>query len=154
MIKLYSYDLTRNKFDIKNKGASTLKRKLIKEKNSTCYICSEIFERGLELEHKIPVYLGGHLFDESNVDIVCIKCHQRKTVIDKAVIEILKKSNIIWSGSIGIISIFPLEELHSIYKKYYGMITLANQSHKIWFEGSNGKDYQIDIIESNRQEKK
>ena len=49
----------------------------------------------LELEHKIPVFVGGHLFEKENIDLICSKCHGEKTILDKKIIKILKEFKLI-----------------------------------------------------------
>lgn len=35
--------------------------------------------RGFEVDHLVPVYKGGSIFDESNLQVLCVDCHRKKT---------------------------------------------------------------------------
>jgi hypothetical protein len=77
--------------NIRGKKPSTntvRQRKIIKE-NDKCYICNNIFRKNnLEIEHKIPLCIGG---DIENIGISCIECHKYKTKRDLLYIYFLKK---------------------------------------------------------------
>jgi len=67
MITIYNYTTQRNKVFIKGKNAISLKKELFEKRGNQCYLCNRGFELNrLELEHKVPVILGGHLFDNKN----------------------------------------------------------------------------------------
>jgi 5-methylcytosine-specific restriction endonuclease McrA len=34
---------------------------------------------GFEVDHIVPVYKGGSVFDESNLQVLCVYCHRKKT---------------------------------------------------------------------------
>ncbi|KKK54580.1 hypothetical protein LCGC14_3083260, partial [marine sediment metagenome] len=113
MKKIYSYNKGRNKLP-KGNGVETVKKKLYLQ-HPYCSFCGEEFFsiRRLQLEHTIPVEIGGHLFEEGNVNLVCIKCHHKKTLIDKETIIIIKKMGYIIKGTDN--SLVPLKTLRKLY---------------------------------------
>lgn len=119
-IIVYEYWTARNKGTV---SMSKLKKEFIKFKGLRCYLCNDNFtnDRQLELEHKIPVILGGRIFDKNNMDLVCIKCHQKKSVIDRHIVFALRSMRLIWGNYI-ISSILTLNEIEEFYKKYYDKI--------------------------------
>ena len=39
---------------------------------------------GLEADHILAISLGGMCFDEENLQTLCVRCHAKKTITDKA----------------------------------------------------------------------
>jgi hypothetical protein len=152
MEKLYSYSTSRNKFPMKKKLPNYLKNQLFSEKEGLCYICKEKFElRKLEFEHKVPVILGGHLFDKENVDLICQKCHQQKSLADRKVIKLMRDLKMIW-GNYPMYSFYPLHKLKEFYILFFGLWKDSSNFHKIWVEGNSGEDYKEIIQTENRAE--
>lgn len=151
MEKIYCYSTNRGKFQKEGKTASALKKQLSFEKGNFCYLHTNDKEfklSQLQLEHKIPVELGGHLFAPENIELACDKCHREKTQIDKAIIKSLKNLKIIWNSGDGeIYSIFTPKELEEIYYK----LKKGFSSYKIYTDGTNGIDYEQILIKSNRE---
>jgi hypothetical protein len=147
METLYYFNIGRNKSSIKNKSVSVLKRELTEKNGKRCYLCEKDFKNGdfLELEHKIPVCVGGKVFCKSNLGLVCSKCHSKKTKIDLDVIFIMKK--LIFNKQN---SMYPLEFLRGKYKELFNLAYESNNKFKIWYEGSNGEDYYNSFDGSNR----
>lgn len=146
MINIYRYSVSRNKFNIKGKLPKELKRQILQEKGNFCYLCGNQFsENFLELEHKIPVMLGGHLFNKENLGLVCKKCHPKKTVIDKKIIKRLKDLKIIW-GDYQMYSIYSLKKLEEIYL----LLKQGVSSFEIYWNGTNKIDYQEIFQDLNR----
>ena len=114
----YSYCINRNKGPI---SQSKLKKEIILEKKGVCYLCNNSFldrKHILELEHKIPVMLGGKIFDKNNLDIICLNCHKGKTIADKRIIHSLKVLKIL-EGSYEMTSLFTFEELEEFYLRVF-----------------------------------
>jgi len=148
MITIYNYTTQRNKVFIKGKNAISLKKELFEKRGNQCYLCNRGFELNrLELEHKVPVILGGHLFDNNNIALVCIKCHNEKTLQDKLIIKRLRDLHIIW-GEYQMFSIYPISQLKEIYL----LLKEGGRLYKIWANGIYGIDYQQILQHSNRNE--
>lgn len=147
MIQVYSFQTSRGKFKYTGKTPSALKKELFNLSNK-CYLCNNEFElRQLELEHKIPVELGGHLFSYENVSLCCIKCHRKKTIIDKRVIHFLKSIKIIFSKGE---SFLPLNELHEKYNYLFDLTKKGLRNYDTWLYGSSKEDYIQNVTEENR----
>ncbi len=150
MITLYEFSTERNKFQIKGKTAGSLKTQLIKTKGYYCYVCGKEFSKGrLQLEHKIPVMVGGHLFDETNVELICPLCHIKKTILDRKIIRILKDLKII-SGKYIIHSAYPIEEIKSFYKQFLEIYKKNCLSEEEQMKGKMNIDYLHKWQEDNR----
>jgi len=150
MINLYHYNTDRNKFSIKNKTASTIKKELYKEGNS-CYLCNNNFAyTQLELEHKIPVEVGGHLFRRDNVALVCKRCHIKKTSLDKAAIFSIKKDKIL-GGKFQTYSFYPIEKVIKFFIERKKLISFIREQQEIYEWGANGEDYKQVFQEDNRE---
>lgn len=52
-------------------------REILLTDNPICAICDE--EPAMELDHIIPLHEGGDQDDESNLQGICIPCHEIKT---------------------------------------------------------------------------
>lgn len=158
MIKVYYYYVERNKSGVKNKSVICIKKELLKLNGNKCYLCNKEFEyRGnnnipkhLELEHRIPIELGGKIFDNSNLALVCSMCHRKKTQLDLKVIRIIKDMKIIPARHI---SFIPLEELSLLYLKLFQEISMGGDNYNKWANGVNGIDYEQVIVKTNREVK-
>jgi len=119
MIK-YHINLDRNKGPRSHSNMKT-KQDLIKEKGMKCYICEKIFHHAswLHLEHKIPVLLCGKIFHRANLDLVCIRCDNRKTKIDKAIMAGFKDLKLISKDRSYIECFIHPEELAKEYLKFF-----------------------------------
>jgi hypothetical protein len=147
MIDIFDFSTSRNKFKEKNKSVNSIKKELFQESNR-CYLCLEKFDfKYMELEHKIPVEVGGHLFKKDNVCLCCVKCHRKKTIIDLAVIRQIKSTKILfYKGH----SFLPLKELEKIYLYLFELTKMGYKNYDIWQYGRNGVDYKQNILEDNR----
>ncbi len=48
-----------------------------------CGICEKRFRRSeLDVDHIIPVQMGGSLFDKTNLRTLCRECHRSKSKLD------------------------------------------------------------------------
>jgi 5-methylcytosine-specific restriction protein A len=48
-----------------------------------CSICGKRFRKSLlDVDHIIPVRMGGQLFDKDNLRTLCKECHKAKTKLD------------------------------------------------------------------------
>lgn len=151
MIPIYSYSTNRIKLHEKNKSVNLLKNSLIKKHGKRCYICFQMFDRisDVELEHKVPIFAGGHIFSEENIDLVCKRCHKKKTNIDLEVIRHMKRIGIIKGKSI-IESYYPIDKVIEHYKYIEALVLQIHDLDQITDEGSFGKDYYRVQQNSNR----
>jgi len=128
-MRIYKYWVGRTKGQ--GDSIQKIKSDLLKI-NHICYLCNREFNSySLQLEHKIPVMLGGLIFDTSNCELVCSKCHNNKTKIDKFIIKALKTMRLIY-GSYEINSALSLEELEEFYLKYYETINKKIEQDSNW----------------------
>ena len=57
-----------------------LKRELMRQQNNTCVYCGSRRTAGsLQIDHIVPVVMGGSN-DESNLQVICAPCNQRKGI--------------------------------------------------------------------------
>lgn len=135
-MKIYCYWIDRHKLEI---SQSKLKKELYLISN-LCYLCLKEYSIGnLELEHKVPVMLGGNIIDKSNLGLVCSKCHKKKTKIDIKIIGSLKKLGIITKSCNGIDSLLNLKELEQYYLKFYPLVSQGIELERNW-------DIEVDKI--------
>jgi hypothetical protein len=141
-IKYYTYFTHKNKFKEKGKSPNILKRNLIQKKGKICYKCKKEFDNiiYLQLEHIIPIKIGGHLFDDKNIDLICTKCHREKTRTDIMTINILKKIGII-TGKWQISSFYKIDEIQNFFKQFNSIIKDIDMKNKIYYLGKDRKDY-------------
>lgn len=132
MEPIYKFSLLRNKGEI---SLGTLKKRLMKE-NNLCYICNQSF-RILELEHPIPIALCGDIFKQSNIKLICRKCHKRKSEIDRLIISFFSRSKIISRQGIETLSLININQLQELYKMLFDLINKSNIKFKEYIEGDN-----------------
>ena len=142
MNKVYFFDDNRSKLD----GTSVSKQK--KEiYQGICDECKKEFPlKKLELEHIIPVKIGGSLIDKNNLRLICKKCHPKKTNVDILIINFFKKAKI---SDKGLLFLSP-EEVKEIYFYLLKKIIKSKERYKLWEEGINGEDYEQIIWKLNR----
>ena len=59
-----------------SKRWKALRAKLFRERGEQCEVCYSIGADGeIQVHHRIPVSLGGEIFDESNLVVLCRSCH-------------------------------------------------------------------------------
>ena len=72
----------------KKNGYFQVQRRTIKERD-LCFECKKEFDKSqLEVEHEIPVSVGGDL---AIFRLFCEDCHKKKTIIDNQIIAFFKK---------------------------------------------------------------
>jgi len=150
---IYSYKPIRTKFGIPLKSADHLKKKLIEERGQICEYCKQNvpYPTSLDLEHNIPVYVGGHGYNEQNLFLICKKCHDNKTALDRRAIFIMKQIGIIIPGGFGsILSFYNLKEVQIKFLEIRQSIKEIDLKKEIYKLGENGKDYKIVYQESNK----
>lgn len=147
-IKIYQVSLERNKFEIKGKLPNSLKKELY---NGICQECKKEFDISqLQLDHIIPVKIGGHFFNKDNLQLLCNKCHHNKTANDIVTIHILEKIGFFDKNQFYEDPKIVIENF-IIIKKYL----INNRKRKaIWYYGTRGIDYEQIFYDLNRKEVK
>lgn len=60
-----------------------IRKDILKRDRYTCQICkTRLRKKFLDVDHIIPVVMGGQLFDKLNLRTLCKDCHKRKTKLD------------------------------------------------------------------------
>lgn len=54
---------------------------LLMRRGSSCEVCGNVplFDRELHVDHIRPIAEGGEVYNEANLQILCIQCHGKKT---------------------------------------------------------------------------
>ncbi|MEK6878118.1 MAG: HNH endonuclease signature motif containing protein [Nanoarchaeota archaeon] len=94
--------------------------------------------KNLNLEHKIPISIGGSLVNIKNLRLFCHECHKIKTRKDIIVIKFLKKLKLFNEVFIFI----KPEKLHNIYIYLYNLLEEGESNFRDWSHGENGIDYE------------
>jgi hypothetical protein len=150
--EIYLFNVSRGKSQNPNSNVNTLKKRLEEINGKVCYLCKKKFERlgSLELEHKIPIFIGGKIFCLTNLELVCPNCHRKKTILDKKIINIMKKMKIIFKA-VNHSSLYPLDKLKEIYLYLQKIIIDCEEKYNVWYHGSQNEDYIEILVNSNRQ---
>jgi len=70
-------------------STKTLKQRKLIPENCQCFLCKNWFlKRNIEIEHIIPVCIGGNIND---INFCCKDCHKKKTKKDIIFINFCKK---------------------------------------------------------------
>jgi len=90
-----------------------------------CPICNKIYnKRFIEIEHTIPISLGGK---KEEYTLMCIRCHRNKTNVDKLIINFLKRSRVLYRLNLGSYQTYlTFEEIQSTYKMLFDIITRSH----------------------------
>jgi len=65
-----------------------IRKDVLKRDRYTCSICkTRLRKRYLDVDHIIPVRLGGNPFNKDNLRTLCKECHKAKTKLDKEALE-------------------------------------------------------------------
>jgi len=144
---IYKLWLSRNKAYKKGFSAGVLKKKIY---NGFCSKCKKEFRiRNLHLEHTLPVMVGGLIFDKKNLTLMCVRCHNKKTVLDIKCINILKKMGVISSHTYTVDFYLHPHRVQEIFYYVRNIIIAATPSYEAW----NGWDTEYELImwEKNRK---
>lgn len=64
-----------------------VRKDVLRRDKYTCSICKQrLKKRYLDVDHIIPLQMGGQLFDKLNLRTLCKECHKAKTKLDREVI--------------------------------------------------------------------
>ena len=65
-----------------------IRKDLLRRERYTCRICkTRRRKRYLDVDHIIPVQMGGALFDKDNLRTLCKECHKAKSKLDRDALE-------------------------------------------------------------------
>ena len=60
-----------------------VRKDVLRRDHYQCSICKQRFrKKELDVDHIIPVQMGGQLFDKDNLRTLCKTCHKAKTKLD------------------------------------------------------------------------
>mgnify|MGYP006286871809 CR=1 FL=1 len=60
-----------------------VRKDVLRRDNYRCSICRRRFRKSeLQIDHIIPVRMGGQYFDKANLRTLCKECHKAKTRLD------------------------------------------------------------------------
>jgi len=61
-----------------------VRKDVLRRDKYTCCICKQrMRKKFLDVDHIIPVQMGGQLFDKDNLRTLCKECHKSKTKLDR-----------------------------------------------------------------------
>ena len=61
-----------------------VRKDVLRRDKWTCSICKKrLRKRELDVDHIIPVNMGGQLLDKNNLRTLCKECHKAKTKLDR-----------------------------------------------------------------------
>lgn len=137
---VYKYRPRRNKPQDGSLTPGTIKKKLIAKNGKKCNQCNNIVDEWhLHLDHIKPLCIGGEPFEESNMQLLCDKCHKHKTYREKAVINALKVLGVVkkpefygdyWTS---VMSKDALEEEFYSFSELYDKAKIQRETGQKWF---------------------
>lgn len=61
-----------------------VRKDVLRRDRYTCSICRQrLKKRFLDVDHIVPVRIGGNLFEKDNLRTLCKECHKAKSKLDK-----------------------------------------------------------------------
>lgn len=71
-----------------------IRKDVLRRDRYSCRICKQRFRKKfLDIDHMIPVQMGGQLLDKNNLRTLCKECHKMKTKLDKDALMEIKNDN-------------------------------------------------------------
>jgi 5-methylcytosine-specific restriction protein A len=65
-----------------------VRKDVLRRDKYTCSICKKRFRKAfLDVDHIIPVKMGGQLFDKKNLRTLCKECHKAKSRLDSEALK-------------------------------------------------------------------
>ncbi|MEM4267245.1 MAG: HNH endonuclease signature motif containing protein [Candidatus Woesearchaeota archaeon] len=81
--RVYCSDHCMNAY-VKNNYWFFVRRDVLRRDKFRCSICGERKSKSLlDVDHIIPVRLGGQVFDKQNLRTLCKECHKAKSRLDR-----------------------------------------------------------------------
>jgi 5-methylcytosine-specific restriction endonuclease McrA len=60
-----------------------IRKDVLKRDRYSCRICKKRFrKKDLDIDHIVPIQMGGQLFDKKNLRTLCKECHKAKSKLD------------------------------------------------------------------------
>ncbi len=106
-----------------------LKNERVKMIGRQCESCGRE-HRGIELDHIIPVSIGGEIHSRINTQLLCKRCHLEKTKIDKMIINCLKTLNFLDTEDVHTIFYVAPKICINFYKSYFEIIKQSKHIKK------------------------
>jgi 5-methylcytosine-specific restriction endonuclease McrA len=76
---------------VRNHLWSFVRIDVLRRDNYRCSICGKRFRKSqLDVDHIIPVRMGGDLYDKKNLRTLCKECHKSKSRLDSGALSQLK----------------------------------------------------------------
>ena len=68
-----------------------VRKDVLRRDRYTCKICKQrLRKRFLDVDHIIPIQMGGQLFDKENLRTLCKDCHKSKSKLDSEALSEIK----------------------------------------------------------------
>jgi 5-methylcytosine-specific restriction enzyme A len=88
--KHYCSKACMNQFNRNNTWFFVRKDILVRD-NYKCSICKERFKKSkLDVDHIIPLQMGGNFFEKENLRTLCKECHKAKSRLDREVLSCIE----------------------------------------------------------------
>jgi len=83
----YCSEKCMNEFN-RNNSWYFVRKDILRRDNYRCSICKQRFRKKfLDVDHIIPVRMGGKLFEKANLRTLCKECHKAKSRLDREALE-------------------------------------------------------------------
>jgi hypothetical protein len=118
---MYEFSRVRGK-NTNGVSIGTLRKLLYVETGGACRKCARVKKLSqLDLDHIIPIAIGGDRFTRENVQLLCGRCHLEKTILDKRVIRSLRALGVVELMAFVGASYIPLSDLHALFRTLFGL---------------------------------
>jgi len=66
---------------------------ILMRRGPQCELCGHVplFEREIHVDHIIPISQDGDIYNEANLQLLCIQCHGKKTASERGWVSISKE---------------------------------------------------------------
>jgi hypothetical protein len=143
----YVLNRGRNKSQV-SEHLQLIRKKLIESNGKKCSKCLKEFNTSyLELDHIIPISIGGAIFDNDNFQILCNYCHKKKTYVDNSTVACLKRFGFVRNEGFRFLSFVEPKRLIELFKQ----VRELTIEGKIYDEAYKSFDYTTFIYEGNRE---
>jgi 5-methylcytosine-specific restriction endonuclease McrA len=120
-----------------NRSYKAIKQELYENQEYSCNCCySELPLKRLELDHIIPISIKPESHNNDNYQLLCKKCHLKKTQIDKLIINLLTKTKILIRLDLNTTTTYvEREKIEEIHNRITHLIDVAKGSEQLyWLE--------------------
>lgn len=71
-----------------------VRKDVLRRDKYKCSICKKRFKKAeLDVDHIIPIQMGGTFFEKANLRTLCKSCHRAKTSLDQKSLESIKHNS-------------------------------------------------------------